>query len=299
MKIKYLFSIILLLLVSSLQSQNYDWWHETHNWDGKTHWTNYLKVSPGFFGPNALPVPEVNNGILTDKYRFDFAVEHHHGQGDKTQNVFTQLYIPIAENKVGFNVSLVPIERYEMDTETRDERAARDFDGKGYAGGDFYVSTFIQLMKDHRSLPDLLLSINLKTASGTNLEGARFTDTPGYYFDLSFGKQYQSIRLYGMLGLYVWQTFEDLNPQNDAFLFGGGGQWSAGNYLLNAQVGGYLGYKKNGDKPIVARLNFQSNHEGSINYFLRLQKGFQDFYYTSVRLGLSWHFINHKKPNVG
>jgi len=117
MKTTNYITIYLLLITTALQSQNFDWWHETHNWDGSTHWTNYLTVSPGFFGPNALPVPEVNKGILSDKYRFDFAVEHHHSTGDKTQNVFTQLYFPIARNKVGFNISLVPIERYELDTE--------------------------------------------------------------------------------------------------------------------------------------------------------------------------------------
>lgn len=280
------------MLLSYCQIQSQTWWNETHNWDGVTHWSRYLEVSPGFFGPNSLPVPDVKTGALSNTYRFDLAGEYHHSGGDKTQNLFTQLYIPIATDKVGFNISLVPIEFYDFDMETRDERAARDFDGEGTAGGDFYVSTFIQLLQGHSKLPDLLLTVNLKTASGTNLEAVRFTDTPGYFFDLSFGKQLNSIRWYGMMGLYVWQTYEDLSPQNDAFLFGAGLQWKNQLMSIDTQIGGYLGYKQNRDQPIVARLELNTLRSKTFNYFARLQYGLQDFDYSSIRAGISWHFIN-------
>ena len=289
---KYTFLTILSLLFATGSLQSQSWWNETHNWDGFTHWSKYLEVSPGYFGPNALPVPDVRDGLLSNRYRFDLAAEYHHSPGDKTQNLFTQLYIPLAKDKVGFNISLVPIERFSFDMETRDLRAARDEDGMGYAGGDFYVSTFIQLLKDHSKLSDLLLTVNLKTASGTNLEAVRFTDTPGYFFDLSFGKQINKLRFYGMMGFYVWQTYEDLSPQNDAFLFGAGIRYQLSKLNFDAQMGGYLGYKQNRDKPIVSRIEITTNLEGSMNYFLRLQHGLQDFDYSTLRLGMSWHFIN-------
>ena len=73
---------------------------------------------------------------------------------------------------------------------TRDVRAARKRSAEGIEGGDFYFSTLIQLVKNHQKIPDILLSLNFKTSSGTGLENARFTDASAYFFDVSFHKEY-------------------------------------------------------------------------------------------------------------
>ncbi len=171
-------------------SQDYSWWNKKHNWDGVTSWSKYLIISPAYMGPNALPVPDFNNGTLKERGSLKFAAESHFSKGDNTQNLFTRLYLPLYTDKVGLLISIIPFEHYKMDTITRDLRRTRDFDGKGFAGGDFYIGTFIQILKDKKHWPDMAVSINLKTASGTNLEAARYTETPGYFFDLSMGKNY-------------------------------------------------------------------------------------------------------------
>ena len=47
-----------------LSAQSYTWWEETVHWDGVTPWERYIVFTPGFLGPNALPVPRVTNGSI-------------------------------------------------------------------------------------------------------------------------------------------------------------------------------------------------------------------------------------------
>ena len=242
-----------------LFAQNdYTWWNEKHDWDGITPWTRYIIIAPAFMGPNALPVPAIKKGVLPDDPAFDLAFESHYSKGDQTQNLFMNLYLPLFSDKAGININLVPIEYYSMDTITRDLRRARDFDGKGISGGDFYIGTCIQLIKDKSRLPDAMISVNLKTASGTNLSAARFTDTPGYFFDLSLSKTFslskswvKSFKPYTMIGFYAWQTNRDDYRQNDAYIYGIGIEADLTKFKVGTCFGGYSGYIDNGDKPCL------------------------------------------------
>ncbi len=291
----------LLLTGFSAFSQDYTWWNNKHNWDGKTSWSRYIVLSPKFLGPNALPVPEIKNGSLSNMASFKMAYDNHFIKGETTHNGFFELYVPIQKDKISINVNIVPIEYYVMDTTIRDLRKSRDLDGKGFALGDLYFSTLIQILKDKKNLPDILLTVNLKTASGSNLEAARYTDTPGYFFDLSFGKKInrngtflKAIQPYAMTGFYVWQTRRDDYHQNDAFHFGLGLDMQFSKIELRNAVGGYFGYISNGDKPIVYRSSIISKFNSLFNYELRFQQGFRDFRYTSIRLGC---FVNLKRFN--
>ena len=295
-QITKIFSCISVLLIPIYSlSQDYSWWNEKHNWDGVTSWNKYIIISPAFMGPNALPVPEIHNGILSNKCNFKFALDGHFSKGDQTENIFTELYIPLAKDKVGLNINVVPIEHYAIDTTTRDLRRIRDYDGEGLAGGDIYVSTLIQLIKDKEKWPDILLTINLKTASGTNLAAARYSDTPGYYFDLSFSKSIEfnesrikSIRPFILGGFYSWQTYQDDNSQNDAALFGLGMDLNLDKILIKNTIGGYAGYVGNGDKPLVYRFLLRSTLNTIVNYEFRFQQGINDFDYSSFRFGLNF-----------
>ena len=102
-----------------LPAQDYSWWNQKHNWDGYTHWTSYLIFSPGFMGPNALPVPEVRKGITDQRAYLELDVDGHFSQGDQTGNLFTQLYVPLFSNRAGLEISYYPLEVYKTDTLTR------------------------------------------------------------------------------------------------------------------------------------------------------------------------------------
>ena len=248
-------------------------------------------------GPNALPVPNMKNGKAPDYSFFEIGPESHLSVGDKTHNLFTDLYLPLAKAKVGVSLSMIPVEYYKMSIETRDQRRARDFDAKGYAIGDLYIGTWIQIISGHEKWPDLLLTLNLKTASGTNLEAARYTDTPGYYFDLSAGRdislsktKLQSIRYYGLIGFYVYQTYLEDNRQNDAIMGGLGIDLNFKNINLSNQLTGYSGYLDYGDQPLVYRMKIKATMNQRLFYNFRFQYGLNDLDYTSLRFGFQANF---------
>ncbi len=297
----YLKNILLFVAISTLQSiycsaqeEDWSWWGKGY-WDGNSHWSKYIITSAARMGPNALPVPEIKNGLLPTQLQLSGAVESHFSSGDHTQNLFSSLYIPVTNDKIGIQLSMVPVEYYQMDTTTRNFRRARDFDGKGFSVGDVYIGTFIQLVKNKKHIPDMLLTINIKTASGNNLAAARFTDSPGYFFDLSVGKtlnfretsKIQSLRLFGMGGFYVYQTYIDNNPQNDGLLFGIGASVNIGKIILENHFGGFHGYFNNGDRPMVNRFMVKTKLPSAVNYRLTVSQGIKDFPYTSLQLGVN------------
>jgi len=288
-------SLILLLNLAGF-SQDYGWWNEKHNWDGVTPWTDYIIISPGFMGPNALPVPEIKKGLLPQNSSFELSVENHFGYGDYTQNLFAELYATLFSDNVALYLTSVPVEHYRTDTLIRDERRSREYDPQGISAGDIYLGTAIQIVKNKPVFPDVLISFTLKTALAGNLGGARFTDSPGYYFDLSGSKEFQlsnsaltSIRPYGLVGFYAWQTYSSNLRQNDAVIYGLGFDLTFRKFMISQTFGGYSGYKDNGDKPMVYRAEFKTTFESALNFKFMLQHGFRDFPYHTIRAGVVYN----------
>ncbi|MEN8225996.1 MAG: hypothetical protein ABFS05_11630 [Bacteroidota bacterium] len=287
------FSVFILLcsttVIMHAQDESYDWWNNKHNWDGVSPWSSYLIFSPAYFGPNALPVPEIRDAMSDTNISLESSFDLHFSKGDQTQNLFLKLRYPFLEGMIAIEVFGVPIEHYALDTITRDERRARGYDCRGTAFGDLYFSTLIQVLRDKGAWPDLMLGITLRTASGDVLGDARFTDAPGYYFDLSAGKSFQlspkfKVRPHVMMGFYVWQTNHDAWRQNDAFLYGAGVSVYSKKTEFSAKWGGYNGYIGNGDEPMVLRANAVYKLS-KLHLKLAFQQGLNDFNYTSVRIG--------------
>ncbi len=295
---KRLLLLLLFFLPQLLTAQeDYTWWNELHNWDGIRGWQQYLIISPAFLGPNALPVPELKNGLLPGQSTFELAAQGQYMPGDRTHNLFSRLFLRLDSDVFGVQVSMVPIEHYLMDTVIRDERKSNQRHPKGFTTGDVYVGTYVQLLKDKEKWPDLLLTINLRTASGGAHNAARYTDAPGYFFDLSFGKSFpvggkllRSIRPHGMMGFYVWQTNLDNFKQNDAFQYGLGCTLVAVNLEMTHLIKGYSGYIGNGDQPIVYRGVLRTRRKEAFNWSLFVQQGLRDFEYLSVSLGALFSF---------
>ena len=291
-----IFVVFLALIPYFLIGQNFDWWAQRHNWDGVTHWTKYINVAANSLGPNALPVPDIKNGQLDSIPYFEFGIVHHRSKGDITSNLNTTLHLPLFDKRIALRVWLVPIESYKLDQETQIKRSIRTQDGEGIAGGDIYIASYFQLLLEQRHGIDLLMTINLRTASGTQLKDARFSDTPGYFLDLSAGKSFilaktklRYWRIYSMSGLYVYQTYLDNNRQNDAFLYGLGTTVAFNKISFHQQIGGYIGYLNNGDRPLVLRSEISTNLKAPLNYRLTFQQGFIDFPYTSFWLSAQFN----------
>ena len=272
-------------------SEDYMWWNIKHGWEtGMPGWRSYIRITPGYLGPNALPVPEVKKGVVPSGANFEFGTDLHFREGDPTQDIFAKYYRSFAENKIAIEIFGVVAEHYDMSEFTRDERFARDFDGKGFAVGDLYFSTLIQLVKG-RKFPDTMVRMAGRTASGGQLEGARYTDSPGYYFDFSFSKEYQgtkenrSFLPFASFGFYSWQTNDLGNLQNDAFMYALGADLKWSKWSVSNSLSGYSGYKKERDKPMV--YTFDVNHQLK-NKTIRLQylHGLRDWTYRTVKLSL-------------
>ena len=97
---------------------------------------------------------------------------------------------------------------------------------------------FFQILKNKKWV-DLLISANIKTASGGRLCDARFTDAASYWFDLTAGKDLYtnpagtfSLRAQAMAGFYCWMTNSIQNRQNDALCYGLGLQGTCHNFPM-------------------------------------------------------------------
>lgn len=273
-----------------IQAQSFDWWNQKHQWDGITHWHKYLDLKPAYMGPNALPVPPTETGLLPQSRTLKIGAAWHKGTGDLTLNPELECYLPLFSKRVGLQLSIVPIEYYETDTLIRDIRKARGIAGEGFAAGDLYIGTRIHLVEAQGLIPDISLSIHLKTASGSKLSDARYTDTPGYYFVLAFGKSWDSgkdhWRVFANTGFYVWQTFGDRHYQNDAILYGIGMEYERFGWQLTQDLSGYSGYIGGGDKPAVYRINLRKKSKLKTDFFVGWQKGLRDYPFSTWRAGL-------------
>ncbi len=293
------FVLFFLCLIPLLGfSEDYLWWNIIHGWEpGMPGWRNMIHLTPGYLGPNALPVPEVKKGLVPAGANFEFGLDFHFRQGDPTQDLFAKYYRSFAGNKVAIELYGVVGEHYAMSNFIRDERVARDFDGKGFANGDLYFATLIQVVKD-RKFPDTMFRMAGRTASGSQIEGARYTDSPGYYFDFSFSKEYRcsnenmSFLPYASLGFYSWQTNDELNLQNDAYMYGLGADLKWVNWTVSNSLSGYSGYKKERDKPMV--YTFDLNRKLR-NYSIRMQylHGLRDWTYRTIKLSLILNLKDH------
>lgn len=289
--IKLILSI--LFLPMSLSGQNKYFPPDPYTqWDGVTHWSKYQITSPGFLGPNALPVPVIHKALIPEKFNWTGLYEYYYGSGDETHDFNVHMIVPLAKGRIGLEFKYVPIEFFSMDSlvsRTRRTMSGGPVDGKAF--GDVYFGTVIQLMKNHSYLPDLSVAMTCRTASGTDREDARHTDAPGYYLDASIGDSYgknkgffRHVRWYAEIGFYCWQTYLDNYPQNDALLFGCGIDFDFDYFFVNQTMCGYSGYMKNGDQPLMYRVDLGIKM-GSAALVFGYEKGFRDYPFQSVRAG--------------
>lgn len=295
MKIFTWLTIIISLITSSQISaqEDYTWWNIKHNWDGISSWHEMIILSTSYMGPNALPVADGRDGTVSNDFKFKITPEAHLSDGDNTFDFKTSLTIPL-NGVADFDIWLVPLEYFVMDTATRDERFARHRDGRGFAGGDFYFGTNIKILQQAKHGMDLSFSTYLKTASGTSLDDARYTDSPGYQIFVSFGKNLNRdsskiSRIYGNAGTFVYQTMLGNNLQNDCFLYALGYQLKTTNFEIKTELAGYNGYLNFGDKPMVFRASVNRKW-GDFTLGFNYQHGINDYQYQSFGLSLQQSF---------
>src|SRR5690606_34810492 len=103
----FVFLFLFFSLIVFAQSSGDDWsrWNEVHGWEeGDPGWRNWIKITPGYLGPNALPVPEVKRGFLNYNSEFEIKASSHFLKGDPTQDISGRLFVPFAQSRIAVEV---------------------------------------------------------------------------------------------------------------------------------------------------------------------------------------------------
>ena len=249
-------------------------------------------IAPAFFGPNALPVPDMLDGRTQEKLRVELAADGFFGyEKDRTADLFARIYIPLWTPRVNLTVWMPIMEWYAMTPER--QRTCRLQDSislSGHEAGDVYISTDIQLLKARKYTPDIAFRAAFKTASGGSFDKARYFDNPGYWFDLAVGKSLMvkswELRLAGSMGFLCWQT--DNGRQNDALMYGVQVLVKQEFVSLRATWGGYMGWEKHGDRPMTVKVQVAGHVQGFEPY-VAYQYGIKDYPFHQIRVGLAYN----------
>ncbi|MDZ4808290.1 MAG: hypothetical protein SGI96_08460 [Bacteroidota bacterium] len=263
------------------------WWSNNVNWDGQSHWSKYLILSPKYMGPNALSVPFINNGSIDSLSSIGFSANTHFSKGDNTQNLVLYGNYTTKQNTISVDVQFVPFETFQLSHEKKTERKTFYLDYyKKKTVGDVVASTTIQLFQKKRDKIQLALRLGIRMPSGGLLTMARYADVPSYWIDIGGGLPFKNSnwKWIGMAGFLVWQTNIEKHRQNDAILFGSGFEWNKKGLRLQAYGAGYSGYLNNGDRPTLVRVNIEKRKNNKV-YIFRLQQGLHDFAYFSAEAG--------------
>lgn len=267
---------------------------------------NPTGIAPLYFGPNALPVPDMSDGRASATLRLEVAGDGYWGkEGDKTADAFARMQIPLFTDRVNLSVWMPVYEWYQMTLERQKTCRLQDTAViRGAGAGDVYLSTDIQVLRARQYSPDIALRVGVKTASGGQFSLARHFDDPGYWFDAAIGKSFHlgksaptgdkpwELRLAVSGGFLCWQT--NSARQNDAVMYGV-------QLLLKRKIttdaalslrttyGGYIGWEDHGDRPMTLKAELTGYIRG-FEPFVRYQWGIKDYPFHQLRVGLAYNF---------
>ena len=285
-------SLPLLLFLGSLQwlhAQDADWWRNNVGWDGITPYHQYLKLTAAGMGPNALPIPELHQQWDTTS-SFTLSAASHHRPGETTVNSRLDLRWQ-AHPRFRLRVHLVPLEWYSTSHALKTERRIHflSYDHQ-WAGGDIYVESSVRLPVHWTFGLQSEIRAGIKTASGTNLGAARYTDTPGYFFDVDVYRTFGDRRQFdweAMLGFYAYQTYQPGFRQNDCLLYGASIGWHNARLALRSTIRGYCGYFQDGDCPVLGMMEMRwGKRFRPWQGILQVSAGLYDWPFTSVQIGI-------------
>ena len=254
-----------------------------------------VRYSSSWFGPNANPVPEFTDATIPSKTTISLMGDYYFGYGDRTQNGYIKVDIPLLSERVSLKIWSAVMEHYQTTEEIKQNRGASTTSGSEV--GDIYVQTRIRLWKEQKNRPEVILNSTLKTASAKTFATRRYFDTPGYYFDVEMGKSFftkssfiSEIRLVADAGFLCWETTN--SAQDDAPMYGGKIILGNQDWKIENTLSGYWGWKNlkdktYGDVPLVYSVKLIKQTK-NLNYFAQYQYGIHDFPYNQIRVGVSF-----------
>jgi hypothetical protein len=259
-------------------------------------------------GPNALPVPEMDYAQVAVSSSLETGIHAHFMKGDTSVNSYLSLNWIVVPEKVEVRFWGFPTETFRITNEVRDERQIY-YDDPGWIThqGDLWISTRIQILKNHKKLPDITLNYTFKNSTGLMKHG-RYSDAGTNYFYLAFGKSFfpkikifDELRIAGLGGFYLWQTNKVEMAQDEGPLIEAGLKLRKNNFSLASEMGGYFGYDvyefigvTGNNDPLVYRLNIEKSGK-SIDWKAEFITGINDYYYHTFKMGITYRFGAEKK----
>ncbi|MDR0546547.1 MAG: hypothetical protein LBG77_03040 [Dysgonamonadaceae bacterium] len=253
-----------------------------------------INYSSGYFGPNAMPVPEFGNGAIPAATTISLAANYYFGFGDQTFNPDIKIEIPLLPKRISIKLWAALLEYYSVTQQIYDYRGMQEKLSGLAIGGDIYIQTRISIFAEKKYMPAVIINSTLKSASSATVDGRRYFDTPGYYFDLETAKSFHfsnklvnEIRLVANFGFLCWETTD--SRQNDAFMHGV--KFVLSNNLIDLEntLSGYDGWMDNGDHPIIYSIKLTGKFR-KFSIFARYQYGIRDFPYHYLQAGASMPF---------
>ena len=258
------------------------------------------KIAPEYFGPNAFPVPEMSDGRTSARWKAEVYADHffstrYDWNEDYTTDIFARLTVPLFSPRANLVIWGPLYEFFHSGSEVNAYRRLSFKDDVDYhTSGDLYVSADIQTLVQDKHGLDMTIRAVLKTASGDRYEYARYYDSPGYFFDATFGRGFLladgglALRLALSGGFLCWQT--DNGRQNDAVMYGALASLTAGQFSLRTQFGGYVGWEQDGDAPATLRADAAWAF-GDLSINAGYQVGFSHWPFHQLRFGLIYSFL--------
>lgn len=259
-------------------------------------------IAPAYFGPNAFPVPDMLDGRTSENLSIELYGDSFlctltdSMSDDLTFDVFAKARIPLFSHKVNLTLWMPVVEYFRSSPEINALRRT-NLQGwtSGWDSGDVYVTTDIMILEQDKAGFDATIRAAMKTASGNSYGYARVYDCPGYFFDLSAGRDIiravdecdLNLRVALSGGFLCWQT--DNGRQNDAVMFGALVAVSRKRFSADMALGGYVGWEGVGDRPVTLKTRI-SYAFGKTALVASHQVGFNDWPFHQFRLGVSYTF---------
>lgn len=287
--------LLFLLLIQLSASAQMDWWNQIHNWDGATPWTQYMKYSHAYLGPNAIPLPTLQRSDMGSYFKSSSQMSLI--EDDSFLTLHNELHWDRGHTQI--HITHQSIEYYRMSEEVRDLRISRDQDGEGVLAGDVLIDISTRLWTKHEQ--SLWFTFHTKTAAGP-LPQARFTDAPGYAFFFSHQKSFDSWGnwepyLTTDAGFQVYQTHWVDYPQNDGFLGNIKLQLHKDKTYLSAQLRTFTGYFLDGDWPRMLELQWSQTFTFGPAQLGRTHvgwtRGLNDYPFSFLTVGMTYWLDVH------
>jgi hypothetical protein len=170
---------------------------------------------------------------------------------DAAATPYFRLTVPF-QGVAALELDGVPVELFQISSATQARLDARR--RAGTAPGDVRVGARFLLAEEGRRRPALGLRLVVKSTTGKGLDSLRFTNAPGYVFDLLAAKDLAAVggvalRALFKVGFLAWQIGD--NRQDDAFDYGATLRAAfASGVSVSTELRGYAGWRGN-DKPLV------------------------------------------------